>query len=140
MTNKTQKELLDSYAKKSLLDNNSKFVELSTQFTVEVLKERLAFFEQATDVSIVGDLCKYVINDFMEHMLDNGKDRELSIDELEDIYHKTAQRFLYDLEKLTNVKTTRKFKNFVVESLGNIGIAFIDDYDNEVKRKVTYKS
>ena len=76
MTNKSQKELLDSYAKNSLLDNNSKFVELSTQFTVEVLKERLAFFEQSTDVSIVGDLCKYVINDFMEHMLDNGKDRE----------------------------------------------------------------
>ena len=50
MTNKSQKELLDSYAKNSLLDNNSKFVELSTQFTVEVLKERLAFFEQSTDV------------------------------------------------------------------------------------------
>ena len=81
-----------------------------------------------------------MINDFMEYMLHNGKDRELSIDELEDIYHKTAQRFLWDLEKLTNVKTTIKFKDFVVQELGNIGLAFIEDYDNEIKRKVTYKS
>ena len=92
-----------SRLKKSLSNNNSKFVEFCTKFTVEVLKERLDFFENSNDVSIVGDLCKYMINDFMEYMLHNGKDRELSIDELEDIYHKTAQRFLAEVKRRARV-------------------------------------
>lgn len=129
-----ERKNLDSFTKKTLENVNNKFVEKCTELTVYVVKSQLEFIKSSGDVEILADLTKYLINDFMDYMLENC-DRVLTSDEIDDINEKSLQKFLIDLENLTKTLITKDFETYVGLALGNIGLAFIEEYENQSKLK-----